>query len=57
MELRERLREVGPHIELRPTQAPPVLGAALAALDEIGADGDAQARVRAELATAGRNDG
>jgi N-acetylglucosamine kinase-like BadF-type ATPase len=56
-ELRERLREVGPHIELRPTQAPPVLGAALAALDEIGADGDAQARVRAELATAGRNDG
>ena len=56
-ELRERLREVAPHIELRPTQAPPVLGAALAALDEIGADGDAQARVRAELATAGRNDG
>jgi N-acetylglucosamine kinase-like BadF-type ATPase len=55
--LRERLREVGPHIELRPTQAPPVLGAALAALDEIGADGDAQARVRAEFANAGRNDG
>jgi N-acetylglucosamine kinase-like BadF-type ATPase len=56
-QLRARLREVGPHIELRPTQAPPVLGAALAALDRIGADGDAQARVRAEFANAGRNDG
>jgi len=55
--LRESMREVGPHIELRPTSAPPVLGAALCALGELGVDGDAQARVRMELANAGRNDG
>ena len=55
--LRESLREVGLRIELRPTSAPPVLGAALCALGELGVDGDAQARVRTELANAGRNDG
>jgi N-acetylglucosamine kinase-like BadF-type ATPase len=55
--LAERLREVGPHIELRPTSAPPVLGAALWALDAAGAGADAQARVRTELANAGRGDG
>jgi N-acetylglucosamine kinase-like BadF-type ATPase len=49
-QLRERLRTIGPRIELRPTQAPPVLGAALCALDTIGADGAAQQRVREELA-------
>jgi N-acetylglucosamine kinase-like BadF-type ATPase len=48
--LRERLAEVGPHIELRPTQAPPVLGAALCALGTIGADGAAHDRARKELA-------
>jgi N-acetylglucosamine kinase-like BadF-type ATPase len=48
--LREQLREVGPHIDVRLTQAPPVLGAALSALDELGAGPDAQARVRKELA-------
>jgi N-acetylglucosamine kinase-like BadF-type ATPase len=51
------LHELGPHVELHPTQSPPVLGAALSALDELGAGPDAQARVRSELATAGRNDG
>jgi N-acetylglucosamine kinase-like BadF-type ATPase len=55
--LRESLGEVGLRIELRPTSAPPVLGAALCALGELGVDGDAQARVRTELADAGRNDG
>ena len=49
-ELRARLREVGPRIELRPTQAPPVLGAALCALGTIGADGAAHERARKELA-------
>ena len=51
------LHEVGPHIEFRLTSSPPVLGAALAALDELGAGPDAHARVRVELATAGRTDG
>jgi len=55
--LRESMREVGPRIELRPTSAPPVLGAALCALGELGVDGEAQIRVRAELAKAGGNDG
>jgi N-acetylglucosamine kinase-like BadF-type ATPase len=48
--MREQLREIGPHIEVRLTQAPPVLGAALSALDELGAGPQAQARVRKELA-------
>jgi N-acetylglucosamine kinase-like BadF-type ATPase len=55
--MREQLRGVGPHIALRPTSAPPVLGAALSALDELGAGPEAQARVRMELGTAGRHDG
>jgi N-acetylglucosamine kinase-like BadF-type ATPase len=55
--LRETLQEVGPHIELRPTSAPPVLGAALCALGELGVNGDVQARVRREVAIAGRSDG
>jgi N-acetylglucosamine kinase-like BadF-type ATPase len=55
--LRETLREVGPNIQLRLTSAPPVLGAALCALGELGVNGDARARVRSELATAGRHDG
>jgi hypothetical protein len=47
--LRERLAEIGPSIELRPTQAPPVLGAALCALGTIGAAEAAHERVRKEL--------
>jgi N-acetylglucosamine kinase-like BadF-type ATPase len=49
-QIKAELHEVGPHIELRPTSAPPVLGAALSALDELGAGAAAQARVRIELA-------
>jgi N-acetylglucosamine kinase-like BadF-type ATPase len=56
-QIESELNEVGPHIELRLTSSPPVLGAALAALDQLGAGPDAHARVRAELATAGRTDG
>jgi len=53
--LRARLHEIGPRIEVRPTQAPPVLGAALSALTAIGADGAAHEKVRSELS--GRNGG
>jgi N-acetylglucosamine kinase-like BadF-type ATPase len=56
-QLLERLHAIGPRIELRPTQAPPVLGAALSALDAIGADDSARARVRRDLAATGGNDG
>jgi N-acetylglucosamine kinase-like BadF-type ATPase len=56
-QIEAELHEVGPHIELRLTSSPPVLGAALSALDELGAGPAAHARVRIELATAGRTDG
>jgi N-acetylglucosamine kinase-like BadF-type ATPase len=55
--LRERLHEIGPRIQLRPTHAPPVLGAALCALGTIGADESARERVRSELTNAGTRDG
>jgi N-acetylglucosamine kinase-like BadF-type ATPase len=45
----ERIRAGLPGVDVRVTGAPPIVGAALLALDELGADGDAQARVRAEL--------
>jgi N-acetylglucosamine kinase-like BadF-type ATPase len=43
------LRDVGPALVVRPAGARPIVGAALLALDEIGADAAAQARLRAEL--------
>ena len=43
------LREVGPALVIRPAESPPVVGAALLALDEIGGDAEAQARLRDEL--------
>src|SRR5262249_20059568 len=48
--VRECMLDVGPNIEVRCTQAPPVLGAALSALGELGADSAAHDRVREELA-------
>jgi N-acetylglucosamine kinase-like BadF-type ATPase len=45
----ERIRAGLPGVEVRVTGAPPIVGAALLALDQVGADGDAQARVREEL--------
>ena len=39
---------------VRVTGSPPIVGAALLALDELGAGGEAQARVRAELCGGGR---
>ena len=47
-----KLREIGPAIEVHATSSPPVVGAALLALDELDATADAQARLRAELGTA-----
>ena len=46
------LAAVGPRVVLRRTSAPPIVGAALLALDEIGAPAEAQERLRAELGAA-----
>jgi N-acetylglucosamine kinase-like BadF-type ATPase len=46
------LRRIGPNLRLRRTSLPPVVGAALLALDAIGAGPEAQARVRTELTAA-----
>jgi N-acetylglucosamine kinase-like BadF-type ATPase len=43
------LREVGHKITVRNTESPPIVGAALLGLDELGAGSDAQARARSEL--------
>jgi N-acetylglucosamine kinase-like BadF-type ATPase len=56
------LREVAPTVVVRQTTSPPIVGAALLALDELGADGKAQERLRRELGAAaerleGRSDG
>jgi len=45
-----QIRASLPGVSVRVAGAPPIVGAALLALDEIGAGADAQARVRAELA-------
>jgi N-acetylglucosamine kinase-like BadF-type ATPase len=50
--IRQGLREVGPNISVRPTATPAIVGAALLGLDDLGADGDAQERLRRELAAA-----
>jgi N-acetylglucosamine kinase-like BadF-type ATPase len=56
------LLEVAPTVIVRRTTSPPIVGAALLALDELGADGEAQERLRHELGAAaerleGRSDG
>jgi N-acetylglucosamine kinase-like BadF-type ATPase len=43
------LREVGEAITVRNTESPPIVGAALLGLDELGASTEAQERVRREL--------
>ncbi len=50
--IRAGLDEVGPQISVRPTATPAIVGAALLGLDELGADADAQQRLRRELAAA-----
>jgi N-acetylglucosamine kinase-like BadF-type ATPase len=46
------VRELGEQIEVHRTASPPVVGAALFGLDALGADEEAGARARAELAAA-----
>ena len=46
------LSEVGPEITVRRTTLPPIVGAALLGLDELGASCAAQQRVREEFAAA-----
>jgi N-acetylglucosamine kinase-like BadF-type ATPase len=46
------LAEVGPSITAHPTSATPIVGAALLALDALGAEPSAHERVRAQLAAA-----
>ena len=48
--IRIALGTLGAHITVQATSAPPIVGAALLGLDELGAGGEAQARVRRELA-------
>ena len=45
----ERIRAGLAGVDVRVTGAPPIVGAALLALDEVGADDNAQTRVRTEL--------
>jgi hypothetical protein len=46
------LEDVGGEVVLRAASSPPIVGAALLALDELGAGADAQARARRELGAA-----
>jgi N-acetylglucosamine kinase-like BadF-type ATPase len=46
------LREVAPAVVVRRATSPPIVGAALLALDVLDAEGEARARLREELATA-----
>jgi hypothetical protein len=48
----EGLRAVGPQIVARVVPEPPIVGAALLGLDDLGADAAAQARLRRELGEA-----
>lgn len=47
--LTERLTAAAPHAEITLVTAPPVLGAALLALDNLGIDGPAHTRLRTEM--------
>jgi N-acetylglucosamine kinase-like BadF-type ATPase len=53
--IRQGLRAVGPNITVRPTATPAIVGAALLGLDDLGADGSVQERLRQELAAAFAN--
>ena len=50
--IEERLQRVAPLATVRRAESPPVVGAALLALDELGADAAAQRRLREELGAA-----
>jgi hypothetical protein len=46
------LQPLGPSITVRRTDSPPIVGAALLALDDLGGGPDAQERLREELGAA-----
>ena len=48
---------VGPSLVVRPAGSPPIVGAALLALDGIGADASTQARLREALGSAVERNG
>lgn len=50
--IEDELRAVGPAVRVTTPSSPPIVGAALLGLDRVGANGDAQARLRAELGAA-----
>jgi len=50
--IEDGLQELGPGLTVRLAESPPVVGAALLGLDELGADGEASARLRSELGAA-----
>ena len=50
--IEDGLQELGPGLTVRLAESPPVVGAALLGLDELGADGEASARLRNELGAA-----
>jgi N-acetylglucosamine kinase-like BadF-type ATPase len=50
--IRAGLDEVGPALTVRPTALPPIVGAALLGLDELGASPEAHERVRREFGPA-----
>jgi hypothetical protein len=50
--IEERLQHVAPLATVRRAESPPVVGAALLALDELGAGAAAQRRLREELGAA-----
>jgi N-acetylglucosamine kinase-like BadF-type ATPase len=47
--IEDGLRAVGPSIAVRRTGSPPIVGAALSAIEELGAGPEAQSRLRREL--------
>jgi N-acetylglucosamine kinase-like BadF-type ATPase len=50
--IRQGLESVGPQIAVRAADSPPIVGAALLGLDELGATAEAQERIRRELVAA-----
>jgi N-acetylglucosamine kinase-like BadF-type ATPase len=47
--IRAGLQEAAPRVTVRPTASPAIVGAALLGLDQLGADTEAQERLRREL--------
>lgn len=50
--IKKGLREIGPKISARVNEAPPIVGAALMAMDEVGAGAGAKERLRGEIVEA-----